>query len=99
MLYPGRPLPKSYDYAELIKNENIGAIPLLPGEEGGAALKAFVGEILGKKTPEAHLAADIPPRGTTVVVGKDEGEFLENEVVYGTYAAGEAHVQSAGGRV
>ncbi len=89
VLYPGRPLPKSYDYAELIKNENIGAIPLLPGEEGGAALKAFVGEILGKKTPEAHLAADIPTRGTTVVVGKNEGEFLEKEVVYGTYAAGQ----------
>ena len=89
VLYPGRPLPQSYDYEELIKNENIGAIPLLPGEEGGAALKAFVGEILGKKTPEAHLSADIPTRGTTVVVGKDEGEFLDNEVVYGTYAAGQ----------
>ena len=89
VLYPGRPLPQSYNYAELIKNENIGAIPLLPGEDGGSALKSFIGEILSKKTPESHLSADIPTRGTTVVVGKDEGEFLENEVVYGTYAAGQ----------
>ena len=89
VLYPGRPLPQSYNYAELIKNENIGAIPLLPGEDGGSALKSFIGEILSKKTPESHLSADIPTRGTTVVVGTDEGEFLENEVVYGTYAAGQ----------
>lgn len=70
VLYPGRPSPKSYDYADLIKHENIGAIPLLPGEAGGAALKSFIGEILGKKTPEAHLVDDIPTRGTTVVVGE-----------------------------
>ena len=78
VLYPRRPAPESYDYADLIKSENIGAIPLLPGEKGGAALKTFIGEILGKKTPESHLASDIPTRGTTVVVGKAVGE---NEVV------------------
>ena len=71
VLYPGRSLPQSYNYAELIKNENIGAIPLLPGEDGGSALKSFIGEILSKKTPESHLSADIPTRGTTVVVGKN----------------------------
>ena len=70
VLYPGRPAPESYDYADLIRRENIGAIPLLPGEQGGAALKTFIGEILGKKTPESHLSSDIPTRGTTVVVGK-----------------------------
>ena len=74
VLYPGRPVPDSYDYAELIKKENIGAIPLLPGEEGGAALKLFIGEILGMKTPSAHLSRDIPTRGTTVVVGEAIGE-------------------------
>lgn len=70
VLYPGRPRPKSYNYADLITHENIGAIPLLPGESGGAALKSFIGDILGKKTPEAHLAADIPTRGTSVMVGE-----------------------------
>ena len=85
VLYPGRPLPQSYDYAGLIREENIGAIPLLPGEEGGAALKAFLGEILAKRTPEEHLGADIPTRGTTVVVAPDVGRFLARDVVYGTY--------------
>lgn len=70
VLYPGRPLPASYDYAELVERENIGAIPLLPGEAGGKALAEFIGQILGKKTPEAHLSADIPTRGTSVVVGE-----------------------------
>lgn len=85
VLYPGRPAPQSYDYAGLIREENIGAIPLLPGGEGGAALKAFLGEILAKRTPEDHLGADIPTRGTTVVVAPDAGRFLERDVVYGTY--------------
>jgi hypothetical protein len=69
VLYPGRPLPDSYDYQALIDNENIGAIPLLPGEAGGKALKDFIKTILDKKTPQSHLAADIPTRGTSVVVG------------------------------
>lgn len=69
VLYPGRPLPQSYDYAALIRHENIGAIPLLPGDAGGEALLRFMQEILGKKTAEQHLGADIPTRGTTVVVG------------------------------
>ena len=79
VLYPGRPLPQSYDYAELIENENIGAIPLLPGVAGGVALKDFVGTILAKGTAQAHLEKDIPTRGTTVVVGEavGEGEMLD----------------------
>lgn len=85
VLYPGRPLPRSYDYAGLIREENIGAIPLLPGEEGAAALKAFLGEILAKRTPEDHLGTDIPTRGTTVLVAPDVGWFLARDVVYGTY--------------
>ncbi|MBQ9343658.1 MAG: DUF2357 domain-containing protein [Kiritimatiellae bacterium] len=89
VLYPGRPAPMSYDYAGLIRAENIGAIPLLPGEAGGAALKAFLGEILAKRTSEEHLGADIPTRGTTVVVAENVGEFLARDVVYGTYHAGQ----------
>ena len=34
-------------------------------------------DILDKKTPESHLAADIPTRGTTVVVG---AAFSEAEI-------------------
>jgi hypothetical protein len=77
VLYPGRPLPDSYDYQKLIDNENIGAIPLLPGEAGGKALKDFIKTILDKKTPQSHLAADIPTRGTSVVVG---AAFSEAEI-------------------
>ena len=85
VLYPGRPLPDSYDYQKLIDNENIGAIPLLPGEAGGKALKDFIKTILDKKTPQSHLAADIPTRGTTVVVAPSETDYLATDVVYGTY--------------
>lgn len=77
VLYPGRPLPQSYDYTALIENENIGAIPLLPGEEGSVELKRFMGDILGKKTAKEHLDRDIPTRGTTVVVGKG---FCESDI-------------------
>ena len=88
VLYPGRPEPhlcKEYD--ESIRRENIGAIPLLPGHLD--QLERRMADILGKQDAHAHLDAVIPTRGTTVSVGKDEGEFLENEVVYGTYAAGQ----------
>ena len=77
VLYPGRPLPDSYDYQKLIDTENIGAIPLLPGEAGGKALKDFIATILDKKTPESHLSTDIPTRGTSVVVG---AAFSEAEI-------------------
>ena len=85
VLYPGRPAPQSYDYADLIMNENIGAIPLLPGAEGSAALYAFLEEILGKKDAYTHLHTIIPTRGTTVVVSPNAAEFVADEVVYGTY--------------
>ena len=85
VLYPGRPFPQSYDYAELIKNENIGAIPLLPGEAGGIALKSFINEILKKEDAHTHLHAIIPTRGTTVVVSSTAADFVADEVVYGTY--------------
>ncbi|MBR4418304.1 MAG: DUF2357 domain-containing protein [Victivallales bacterium] len=68
VLYPGRPLPQSYDYKDLIAKENIGAIPLLPGESGCDALKRFVGEILKKEDAQAHLHAVIPTRGTIIKI-------------------------------
>ena len=74
VLYPGRPVPMSYNYKELIEHENIGAIPLLPGMEGTAALKEFVGGILGKKNAQEHLGKVFPTRGTSVVVGEAIGE-------------------------
>ena len=74
VLFPGRSGDKSYEYAEKRSVENIGAIPLLPGAEGEAKLVAFIKEILAKRTPESHLASDIPTRGTTVVVGEAVGK-------------------------
>ncbi len=85
VLYPGRPLPNSYDYADLIRNENIGAIPLLPGEEGSLALKKFIEKILEKKDAHAHLHAIIPTRGTAIVIAPDVRDYVASEVVYGTY--------------
>ncbi|MBR3583452.1 MAG: hypothetical protein IKO01_08450 [Kiritimatiellae bacterium] len=72
VLYPGRPAPQSYDYAGLIREENIGAIPLLPGGEGGAALKAFLGEILAKRTPEDPAGDDSKPYWLWELVPPDE---------------------------
>jgi predicted component of viral defense system (DUF524 family) len=69
VLYPGRPAPHLCTaYDESIERENIGAIPVLPGclEQ----LERRLAEILDKKTPESHLACDIPTRGTSVVVGE-----------------------------
>lgn len=89
VLYLGRPLPQSYDYAELIENENIGAMPLLPGVDGGVALKGFIGTILAKGSAQAHLEKDIPTRGTAVVVANEPMEYLEKSVVHGTYHSGQ----------
>ena len=76
VLYPGRREPhlcKEYD--ESIRRENIGAIPLIPGflEQ----IERRLTDILDKKTPQSHLAADIPTRGTSVVVGE---AFSEAEI-------------------
>ena len=69
VLYPGRPAPHLCTaYDESIERENIGAIPLLPGYLD--QLERRLAEILDKKTPESHLASDIPTRGTSVVVGE-----------------------------
>ena len=69
VLYPGRPAPHLCTaYDESIERENIGAIPLLPGHLD--QLERRLTEILDKKTPESHLASDIPTRGTSVVVGE-----------------------------
>ena len=76
VLYPGRPEPdlcKEYD--ESIRRENIGAIPLLPGYVD--QLERILMDVLDKKTPQSHLAADIPTRGTSVVVG---AAFSEAEI-------------------
>ena len=73
VLYPGRREPhlcKEYD--ESIRRENIGAIPLMPGFLD--QLERRLTDILDKKTPQSHLAADIPTRGTSVVVGKGFSE-------------------------
>ena len=71
VLYPGRPLPNSRDYGEVIASENIGAIPLLPaerdergdykledGHHGEEALDKFLSGILKLSTPEQHLGVD-----------------------------------------
>lgn len=84
VLYPGRPEPhlcKEYD--ESIARENIGAIPLLPGHLD--QLKRRMDEILGKKDAHGHLDSAFPTRGTTAVVAPNETEYLEKDVVYGTY--------------
>ena len=82
VLFPGRSGDRSYEYADKRAIENIGAIPLLPGEEGEAKLVAFIKEILAKRTATDHLSKDIPTRGTTVVVGKafSEADVLEVKV-------------------
>lgn len=72
VLYPGRPAPHlCAAYDESIRKENIGAIPLLPGHLD--QLEKRLTDILAKASPEAHLSADIPTRGTSVVVGEAVG--------------------------
>lgn len=97
VLYPGRN-DKSYDYGRIIREENIGAIPLLPtkyvrgslgermldtsgkpiidGVDGEAHLRSFIGKILSRKTPVAHLGGGkvLPTRGTSVVIASTKNE-------------------------
>ena len=76
VLYPGRREPhlcKEYD--ESIRRENIGAIPFIPGFLD--QIERRLSDILDKKTSQSHLAADIPTRGTSVVVGE---AFSEAEI-------------------
>lgn len=73
VLYPGRPNTandqRSFDYTKYIQEENIGAIPMLPGDQGLAAMHAFIDKVLAWNGPEQHLDGDIPTLGTSVVVG------------------------------
>ena len=81
VLYPGRREPHlCTEYDESIRRENIGAIPLMPGFLD--QLERRLTDILDKKTPQSHLAADIPTRGTSVVVGAafSEAEIVDVEV-------------------
>ena len=65
---------KGKDYGvhnkSFIEEENIGAIPLLPGTDGTKVLYEFLDYVLKHQDAHAHLDAVIPTRGTTMVVGK-----------------------------
>lgn len=82
VLFPGRPLPKSFDYEETMRNENIGAIPLLPSREGLTALENFMRRILDIRGASQHLEAVIPPRGASILV--DSADAVRDVTVYGT---------------
>ena len=84
VLYPGQS-DSAFDYQPFISEENIGAIPLLPGENGTEKLYSYLELFLGHKTKYEHLHAVIPTRGTAMVVAASETEYLATEVVYGTY--------------
>ena len=72
VLYPGRP-DKSFNYKRFIEEENIGAIPLLPGTDGTKILYEFLDYVLKHQDAQSHLGTAIPTRGTTVVVGEAVG--------------------------
>lgn len=75
VLYPGRRAPHLYEPCrKTIRQEGIGAIPLLPGfdDELAANLKTIV----SRHAPEEHLATATSVRGTSVVVGKAYGESV-----------------------
>ena len=65
VLYPGR-VGSAFDYSPFISEENIGAIPLLPGTDGAKALHGYLDQFLGNKTKHEHLVRAIPPRGTEI---------------------------------
>ena len=69
VLYPGR-VDSSFDYKSFIEEENIGAIPLLPGTDGTKVLHKFLDYVLKHQDAHAHLGTAIPTRGTSVVVGE-----------------------------
>jgi len=70
VLYPGRPKPQSFDCSAIIAAENIGAIELLPGEDGSGALRSFLQVVLARKDASEHLGSVIPTQGTHVVIGE-----------------------------
>lgn len=69
VLFPGRP-DSAFDYRPFINEENIGAIPLLPGADGKNILHAYLDKFLGHSSAEGHLRGTIPTRGTSVVIGE-----------------------------
>jgi hypothetical protein len=73
VLYPGRP-DKSFNYKRFIEEENIGAIPLLPGIDGTKVLYEFLDYVLKHQDAQSHLGTAIPTRGTTMVVGEGFSE-------------------------
>ena len=73
VLYPGR-ADKSFDYKPYIDEENIGAIPLLPGEGGDTALRKYLTAFIDYPGRNEHLGGVIPTRGTTAVVGEGFSE-------------------------
>ena len=86
VLYPGR-VDASFDYQPFISEENIGAIPLLPGTNGTVVLYKYLEEFLARGNKLDHLGTAIPPRGTELsmhVVGEHvilayTGKLLDNE--------------------
>ena len=84
VLFPGR-VDSAFDYQPFISEENIGAIPLLPGENGTKMLHYYLSQFLGHNTKFEHLHAAITTRGTVMVVAASESEYLTTDVVYGTY--------------
>ena len=83
VLYPGRP-DKSFNYKKFIEEENIGAIPLLPGTDGTKFLHEFLDYVLKHQDAQSHLSTAIPTRGTTMVVGEavGEGEMMELDAIF-----------------
>lgn len=84
VLYPGRP-EKAFEYGDFINEENIGAIPLLPGEDGVKVLHSYLEKFLAHTAKDEHLAQAIPPRGASIILTENEESYLREEIVYGTY--------------
>ncbi len=63
VLYPGKS-EMAFDYSEVIAAENIGAIPLLPSDDG--RLREFIEQITSLQGVEGHLEQAIVPRETEI---------------------------------
>ena len=74
-------------YKSFIEEENIGAIPLLPGTDGTKVLYEFLDYVLKHQDAHAHLNAVIPTRGTTMVVGKGFAVKATPSILEGEFAS------------
>ena len=83
VLSPGRP-DSAFDYRPFINEENIGAIPLLPGADGKNILHAYLDKFLGHSSAEGHLRGTIPTRGTSAFVGEGFSEKSILRIQLGT---------------